>query len=69
MLLAEMDGLNREQQLEKRQAERLELARWLLLDREVNQALDLCTELERAALLLAGFHTHKGQWRHNCGRR
>ena len=69
MLLAEMDEFYREQQREKRLAERRELARWLLLDREINQALDLCSELECAALLLAGFHTHKGQWRRDRGRR
>jgi hypothetical protein len=63
MFLAELDGLDREQIRAKRQAERLELAQWMACDQEVNQVLDLCTDLATAALLASGFHTHKGQWR------
>jgi hypothetical protein len=51
------------------QAQQRELERWLALDREINQTLDLCSDLASAALLIAGLHTHKGQWRRDSGRR
>ena len=69
VLLAGMDELDQEEEQAKRRAKRLELSQWLALDREINQALDLCSGLASAALLIAGLHTHKGQWRRDSGRR
>jgi hypothetical protein len=68
-LLARMDVLDQEEARSKWRAERLELARWLALDREITETLDLCSDLTSAALLIAGLHTHKGQWRRDSGRR
>ena len=62
-LLADLDYLDREEEREERRAERRELAKCLDFDHEINQVLDICSDLVGAALLLAGFHPHKGQWR------
>jgi hypothetical protein len=68
-LLSEMDEMERDAGRERKRAERQEMARWLALDREVNQTLDLCSSLASAALLAAGYRTHKGQWRRKRGNR
>jgi hypothetical protein len=62
-LFAELDEYDRDQLQAKQRAERGELARWMACDQEVNRVLDLCTDLASAALLVSGYHTHKGQWR------
>lgn len=62
-LFAELDEYDRDQARAKRRAERREMTRWMACDQEVNRVLDLCTDLASAALLVSGFHTHKGQWR------
>ncbi len=67
-LLLDMEETDRNRARAKRQAEQLEIAKWLALDQETNWALDMCSDLVSAALLLAGFHTHKGQWRRIHGR-
>jgi hypothetical protein len=51
----------REQQL--RCAARQQRAAHRALDAQVDHACDLIHALASAALLLAGHHTHKGQWR------
>lgn len=68
-LLANLDYLDREEERTKGQAQQRELEGWLALEREVNQTLDRCSDLTIAALLIAGLHTHKGQWRRDRGRR
>lgn len=60
MLIAEMDQIEREDTQEKR-AEQLKM---LAQDLDINQTLDLTIHLAKAALLLAGCHTHKGEWRY-----
>jgi hypothetical protein len=59
MLLAELDQIDREVAQERRH----EHLRIREQDLEIDQALDLTIDLAKAALLLAGCHTHKGEWR------
>ena len=59
MLLAELDQVVREGAQEKRR----EQLRVQEQDLEIDQTLNLTFDLAKAALLLAGCHTHKGEWR------
>jgi hypothetical protein len=51
----ETEHKRRELQKQKRQA--------AAIDRQVDQAGTYTQAITRACLLLAGYHTHKGQWR------
>jgi hypothetical protein len=68
-MLVVFDELNRRQKHFEQEAERNELAHWYFIDREVNETLDFCLHLTKAALLIAGLHTHHGTWRRRNGRR
>jgi len=59
MLLAELDQVVRE----GAQVKRREQLRVQEQDLEIDQTLNLTFDLAKAALLLAGYHTHKGEWR------
>lgn len=59
MLFADLDRIEQEAAQEKRR----EQLRMMEQDQEIDQILGLSIDLARAALLLAGCHTHKGEWR------
>ena len=57
---------------EKRERDRLRYERWKQrqeikeyeeMRNQLNRAMDSVRDLVQAALLLNGYHTHKGQWR------
>ena len=56
---AALDALKREMRHAQRERRRADRA----LDAQVDQVCDLIRALTGAALLVAGHHTHKGQWR------
>ena len=63
-LQAEHDQLARLQRAAEQAREQQARARVLDLDHEINQGLDDCSALAQAALILAGYHRHKGsEWR------
>ena len=60
---AALDELTRRAQEEKRELLRREQQRQRAIDQEVDRACRLIGTLVDAALLLNGYHYHKGQWR------
>ena len=56
---AALDTLEREVRRAARERRRADRA----LDAQVGQACDFIRALTCAALLVSGYHTHKGQWR------
>ena len=57
-MYAYLDRLEREE-IHERRRERLRIVEQ---DHDIDEALDLSIALTRAALLLAGYHNHKGEW-------
>jgi hypothetical protein len=66
-LIAESDALLRVQSWGARKQRTLEIQQLRDADQEINRLLDLCSSLTSAALIIAGYHTHKGQWRRKHG--
>lgn len=62
-LIARKDQNDRERKAEQRQAERLQLAPYFKADQDLQQIDALNDLLVSTALLEAGYHKHKGQWR------
>ena len=56
---ATLDALERE----FRRAERQRREELRALDAQIDEVCDLIRALTYAALLVSGYHTHKGQWR------
>jgi hypothetical protein len=67
-LIAEEDQLEAEQRAADQAAWQEEVRHFKQQDRAINDALDLVDTLADAALLQAGYHQHKRQWRRNRGR-
>jgi hypothetical protein len=67
--LSRQDESERLENKESRLKDFGEMGKWIDIDYEVNQALEFCTDLLNARLLVSGFHTHKGQWRYRHGKR
>ena len=65
MLIAELDMVEQEEAQEKRR----EQLRMMEQDLDIDEALDLSIDLARAVLLLAGCHSHKGEWRRRRDKR
>ena len=63
LLAARLDALARLQREHDRTAARAERARAEALDDEIKAIIDPTDLAARAALLAAGFHQHKRQWR------
>ena len=62
-LVAAVGQVHQAEAAARRAAEQCAQGEALSLDREVNAACDLVDGLRKALLLLAGYHTHKGEWR------
>lgn len=62
-LLANSDERIRWRQRIQRKEEQRQIARWLEINRRVDQTLDLCDCVVNIYMLLSGFHTHHGTWR------
>ena len=58
-----LDALDRERRAQERAALRAERERQGEIDRALDAAGALLGELTEAALLVSGYHAHKGQWR------
>jgi hypothetical protein len=69
-LVAQMDGLERQQREAERAAWLVKWAEQNALDAPLDELNELADLLARAALLAAGFHQHKrGEWRKRRVRR
>jgi hypothetical protein len=62
-LIAQLDDLHSEEREDKRALARIERERWQEQDRELDRVCALIKNFTTGALLAAGFHTHKRQWR------
>ena len=62
-LYSMMDNLERKQLKQKQESTRRELNQWKRIDQELNHTLDQWSDMAKAILIMAGYHTHKGQWR------
>ncbi len=63
-LLAGAEATAREEERQRRGAERAERERLVELDREIGETCDLIEGLARAALVGAGYRQHnRGEWR------
>ena len=62
-LIAEEDEIKSMNRKEVQDAWGLEKTIQMVIDSEVESAIDLSKTFIRAYLLLAGYHPHKGQWR------
>jgi hypothetical protein len=62
-LEANTDDRNRWRQKTQKNEEQRQIARWLEIDRQVDQTLDRCSTIVGSYLLMSGFHTHHGTWR------
>lgn len=58
-----LDEIDREESHTSAENTLRELHNWMELDWEINKIHDMCSDFLNAALLLAGYHTHRGQWR------
>jgi hypothetical protein len=61
--LAELAESEHERRQEEREAERAELVAAVALDKRVAEACELGRALATAALLVSGYHQHRGAWR------
>lgn len=62
-LIAQLDAMREREQEGQRILARMERERLLEQDADVDRVCALVETLTTAALLSAGFHTHKRQWR------
>jgi hypothetical protein len=62
-LIAELDALDRARRQTEREAWRQERVKVEAIDRRLAEVQEAILTLIRAWLLVAGYHTHKGQWR------
>jgi hypothetical protein len=62
-LIAQLDELQTEERDGKRIIARIERERWQAQDRELDRVCALIKTFTTGALVAAGFHTHKRQWR------
>ena len=62
-LFAMEDEIDREVQELEREAEREEREAQQALDKQIDEVIDLVRLLADAAMIEAGYHRHKGQWR------
>jgi hypothetical protein len=60
---AEMDGQERQTKEAERRALRREIEKQDAIDARIDAVCDLTEKLVAAALIAAGFHRHKRQWR------
>ena len=67
LLIAQLEVLQREEAQERREGERHELAKHEQQDATIEAASRLIDTIKEAALIAAGFHTHKRQWRKKRG--
>ena len=62
-MAAQLDALERDEQGEKREALRREMDKQNAIDAQIDEVCHMTEKLTRAALIAAGFHLHRGQWR------
>lgn len=62
-LISQLETMRRDEAEIKREDRRLELAKLEQLDRAIEAACRLIDTVTEAALIVAGFHTHKREWR------
>ena len=61
--IATIDKVNQGKQRTARQRRQREKIQYMKEEREAIEVIELTRLLTRAALLLSGYHLHKGQWR------
>ena len=62
-IAAEIDDLKRDKRKLQREIWVIQKAQNDAMDKEFNSIINLIMKLTHATLLIAGFHTHKRQWR------
>jgi hypothetical protein len=62
-LISRLEGLRREEAETEREDHRRELAKLEQQDATIDEACRLINMVAEAALIAAGYHTHKRQWR------
>ncbi len=62
-LIAQLDGLQTDEQEEHRAIARIERAQWQAQDAELDALSKIVDEVTAATLIAQGFHQHKRQWR------
>jgi hypothetical protein len=66
-LIAQLDAMQSDEQEGKRILARMERERWQEQDADLDALTVLCRLFTKGALVAAGFHTHKRQWRRRKG--
>ena len=61
--VAHLDQQERENKQAQWKAYHLEIVKLLAIDKETKNQYEFINALAVAALLISGYHTHKGQWR------
>lgn len=64
-----LDEEGRERKVTAREEALLERKKQLELDRDIDCTLDLCSGILSTTLIAYGYHTHKGTWRKQRGKR